>query len=84
MRRQPSPPAQEADWQHGPRVHCPEAARTAGLSGCRYSASFAVRRPARQEISGPQQLFCQLHRWVPGNFPFSFHFPRGNISGTST
>lgn len=53
---------QEANWKHGPRVHRREAERTADLSGLNYPASLAIQLLVCQEVSGPQQLLCQLHR----------------------
>lgn len=57
----PSSP-QEANRKHGQRIHSGEAERTAELSGLNYPAPSTVNLTDGQEVPGPQQLLCQLHR----------------------
>lgn len=54
--------SQEANRKHGQGVHSREAERTADLSGLNYPAPPAFQLPVCQEVPGPQQLLCQLHR----------------------
>lgn len=53
---------QKAHWKHGQGVHRREAEGAADLSGLNYPASLALQLLVCQEVSGPQQLLCQLHR----------------------
>lgn len=54
--------SQETNWKHGQGVHSREAERTADLPGLNYPAPSAFQLPVCQEVPGPQQLLCQLHR----------------------